>query len=107
MFNIQLSPVAGNSNTAISADGDILTINGTEIDFSVIPDGGSAEGSDPIIGEVKNVSGNYDLTIRFEYDSKTALPNQSTRLSDYSMTLNSGQLLSPIVQKPVEVSNAE
>ena len=107
MFNIQLSPVAGNSNTTISADGDVLTINGTEIDFSVIPDGGSAEGSDPIIGEVKNVSGNYDLTIRFEYDSKTAELNQSTDLADYKVALTSGDLTSPIVQKPVEVSNAE
>lgn len=105
MFKLNLSPIAGNSDTQISASVNVLTINGIEYDFSVIPENGSADGSEPFIGEVTNVNGTYNATVRYEYDMKAAELIQSTDANDYIVELTTGEHTSPIVQKAIEVND--
>ena len=104
MFEITLSPQAGTSNTQISAVDSVLTIDGVEVDFSVVEDGGSAQGSDKIIGTVRNFDGVYYLTVLYQYDMNTAELQQSADQLDYIVQLVSGEIESPIVQK-TEVTN--
>jgi hypothetical protein len=99
-MKIILSPIASNRTTTISVDGLIVTIDGTPIDLSVIPEGGQAEADEnsPFIGVVTRDT----VTIRYEYDSKLAEPNQSTDLADYTFDIVSGEVPCPIKWKPVE-----
>jgi hypothetical protein len=101
MFKITLSPQAGTRNTQISAVDSVLTIDGVDVDFSGIEDGGSAQGSDKIIGTVRNFDGVYYLTVLYQYDMNTAELQQSADPLDYIVQLISGEIESPITQKEV------
>lgn len=93
-MEIILSPIASNKTTTISVDGLIVTIDGTGYDLSVIPDGGQAEAGEnsPFIGIITR---EY-ATIRYEYDSKLAKPNQSTDWADYTLDVESGIVPCPV-----------
>lgn len=69
-MKIILSPVASNKTTSVSVNSLVLTIDGTEYDLSIIPEGGQAEASEdsPFIGTVTCNS----VTIRYEYESMKA-----------------------------------
>lgn len=97
-MKINLSPVASNKTTTTSVNGLIVTIDGTEYDLSVIPLGGQAEASEdsPFIGTVTRNS----VTIRYEYDSSKAEPNQSTNWDDYTFEVVEGEVPCPIKWKP-------
>ena len=97
-MKITLSPIASDHTTTVSVDGLILTIDGQEIDLSVIPEGGVAEPEDdsPFIG---NVTRNA-VTIRYHYESAKAEPNQSTNWNDYTFDMTSGEVPCPILWKP-------
>lgn len=93
-MKIILSPIASNKTTTVSISGLIITVDGTEYDLSVIPEGGQAEASDesPFIGTVTR----EQATVRYEYDSRLAEPNQSTDLADYTFDVVSGDVPCPI-----------
>jgi hypothetical protein len=93
-----LSPIASDHTTIVSVNGLVLTIDGTAIDFSVIPEGGEAEPEtdSPFVGIVTRDK----ATIRYHYDSALAEPNQSTNWSDYTFEIESGDVPSPIIWKP-------
>jgi hypothetical protein len=95
-----LSPIASNHTTSVSIDGLVLTIDGTAIDLSVIPEGGEAEPEDdsPFLGTVTR----DEATIKYHYDSALAEPNQSTDWTDYTFEIESGEVPSPIVWKLLE-----
>lgn len=97
-MKIILSPVASNKTTSVSVSGLVLTIDGTEYDLSIIPEGGQAEASEesPFIGTVTRDS----VTIRYEYDSMKAEPDQSTDWADYTFDVSSGEVPCPIKWKP-------
>ena len=97
-MKIILSPVASNKTTSVSVSGLVLTIDGTEYDLSIIPEGGQAEASEdsPFIGTVTRDS----VTIRYEYDSLKAEPNQSTNWDDYAFEVVDGEVPCPIKWKP-------
>ena len=97
-MKIILSPVASNKTTAVSLSGLVLTIDGVEYDLSIIPEGGQAEASEgsPFIGTVTRES----VTIRYEYDSMRAEPNQSANLDDYTFEIVEGEVPCPIKWKP-------
>lgn len=97
-MKIILSPVASNKTTTVSLIGLVLTIDGTEYDFSIIPEGGQAEASEdsPFIGTITRES----VTIRYEYDSMKAEPDQSTNWDDYTFEVVSGEVPCPIKWKP-------
>ena len=97
-MKIKLSPVASNKTTAASVNGLIVTIDGTEYDLSIIPEGGQAEAvqDSPFIGTVTRDS----VTIRYEYDSQKAEPNQSTDWADSTFEVVDGEVPCPIRWKP-------
>ena len=97
-MKIILSPVASNKTTTVSINGLVLTIDGTEHDISIIPEGGQAEASEgsPFIGTVTRES----VTIRYEYDSMKAAPDQSTNWDDWTFFVESGDVPCPIKWKP-------
>jgi hypothetical protein len=96
---IKLSPVASNKTTTVLLNGLILTIDGQDADLSVIPVGGEAEPDEnsPFIGKVTR----NEVTIRYEYNSQLAEPNQSTDWADYTFEVTKGEVPCPIKWKPV------
>lgn len=97
-MKIILSPLASNKTTSALVSGLVLTIDGTEYDLSIIPEGGQAEasGDSPFIGTVTRDS----VTIRYEYDSLKAEPDQSTDWDDYTFEVVGGEVPCPIKWKP-------
>ena len=97
-MKIKLSPVASNKTTSALVSGLALTIDGTEYDLSIIPEGGQAEASEdsPFIGTVTRDS----VTVRYEYDSSKAEPDQSTNWDDYTFDVVEGEVPCPIKWKP-------
>ena len=97
-MRVILSPVASNKTTTVSLSGLVLTIDGVEYGLSIIPEGGQAEASEgsPFIGTVTRES----VTIRYEYDSIRAEPNQSTDWTDYTFEVVQGEVPCPIKWKP-------
>lgn len=96
-MKIILSPVSGYKTTTVSISDLVLTIDGTEYDLSIIPEGGQAEASEdsPFIGTVTRDS----VTIRYEYDSSKAEPDQSTNWDDYTFDVVEGEVPCPIKWK--------
>jgi len=104
-MKIILSPVASNKTTTVSLSGMVLTIDGVEYDLSIIPEGGQAEASEdsPFIGTVTR-----DLvTIRYEYDSMKAEPDQSKDWDDYTFEITEGEVPCPIKWKPEPEQEAD
>ena len=104
-MKIILSPVAGFKTTTVSVSGLVLTIDGTDYDLSIIPEGGQAEASEdsPFIGTVTR-----DLvTIRYEYDSSKAEPDQSSDWGDYTFDVVGGEVPCPIRWKPEPEKESE
>jgi hypothetical protein len=99
-MKIILSPIASNKTTTVSLNGLVLTIDGQDIDLSVIPAGGEAEPDEnsPFIGKVTR----DEVTIRYEYNSQLAEPNQPTNWDDYTFELTEGDVPCPIIWKPIE-----
>lgn len=97
-MKIILSPLASNKTTSVSVRGLVLTIDGTEYDLSIIPEGGQAEAAEgsPFIGTVTRES----VTIRYEYDSMRAEPDQSSDWGDYIFEVVEGEVPCPIRWKP-------
>ena len=97
-MKIILSPVSGYKTTTVSLSGLVLTIDGTEYDLSIIPEGGQAEASEdsPFIGTVTREL----VTVRYEYDSMKAEPDQSTNWDDYTFEVVDGAVPCPIKWKP-------
>jgi hypothetical protein len=66
-MNITLFPQRSDAALNISKSGDLLTINGTDYDFSVIPDGASLPASAVdcpfLIGNIERISGVLHLTL--------------------------------------------
>lgn len=70
-MNIKLSPVRHHETLTVSRAGDILTINGEQLDFSPLPDGATlpadAIDSDHIVGQVSRIDGELHLTLRLPH----------------------------------------
>lgn len=99
-MQIILSPIASNKTTTVSVSGLIVTVNGTDYDLSVIPEGGQAEAGEnsPFIGTVTRER----VTVRYEYDSQLAEPNQSTDWTDYNFDVTAGEVPCPIKWRVAE-----
>jgi len=97
-MKITLSPIAGSYTTTVSVDGLVITIDGTPIDLSVIPEGGVAEPDEgsPFIGNVTR----EEVTVKYFYESMKAVPNQSTNWDDYTFEVTSGKVPCPIAWNP-------
>lgn len=104
-MKIILSPVASYKTTTVSISGLAVTVDGTGYDLSIIPEGGQAEASEgsPFIGTVTREL----VTIRYEYDSAKAEPDQSTNWADYTFEVVQGEVPCPIKWKPEPVQGVE
>ena len=75
-MKINLSPQRREDTLTVSRQGDTLTINGTEYDFSQLPDGGTlpAEAVDCefAIGSVDRVNGELELTLLLPHGSNAS-----------------------------------
>ena len=91
--------MASTKTTTVSVSGLVLTIDGTEYDISIIPEGGQAEADEngPFIGTVTRDS----VTIRYEYDSMKAESNQSTDWDDWTFFVESGDVPCPVKWKEI------
>lgn len=99
-MRIILSPVASNKTTTVSVNGLTVTVDGNDYDLSLIPDGGSAEAAEGshFIGTLIRDK----VTIRYEYDSQLADPNQSTNWADWTFDVVSGDVPCPIKWRVAE-----
>ena len=99
-MKIILSPIASNKTTNVSVNGLTVTVDGTDYDLIVIPEGGKAEadGNSPFIGTVTR----EQVTVRYEYDSQLAEPDQSTDWNDYTFDIESGDVPCPIKWRVAE-----
>lgn len=93
-MKIILSPIASDYETTIHVSGLIVTVDGTQYDLSVIPEGGQAEPEEgePFVGIITR----DEVTVRYHYNSATAHPKQSTEWADYTFEVTSGTVPSPI-----------
>ena len=66
-MKINLSPQRRDDTLAVIKQGDVLTINGTEYDFTDLPDGGTlpvdAVDCEYVFGSVDRVNGELELTL--------------------------------------------
>lgn len=66
-MNISFSPQRRDCTLTVIRSGDILTINGEQIDFSIVPDGAAIPAADLfcqwIVGPVERVDGDLHLTL--------------------------------------------
>ena len=97
-MKIILSPIASNRTTTVSVKGLVITVDGTDYDLSVIPEGGQAEGEAPFQGIVTR----GEVTIQYHYDSLAAKPDQSKNWDDYTFIDPQGVVPSPIKWKEAE-----
>ena len=105
MFKITLNytPSLTGEATSISANGSTLTYNGTNYDFSSLPDGAQVEASHPATGIIKNVGGVIHLTVEYHVPDEEADSMQSTDINDYIVNLSSGALQCPIKRRVANV----
>ena len=93
-----LSPIASDRTTTVSVKGLVITVDGTDYDLSVIPEGGQAEGEAPFQGIVTR----DEVTIQYHYESLAAEPDQSKDWNDYTFIDPKGKVPSPIKWKEAE-----
>lgn len=93
-MKILLNPCPVWHNTKVSVNGLIVTVDGTDYDLSVIPEGGQAEAEEgsPFIGIVTR----DEVTINYCYDSSKAEPVQSIDWNDYTFNIENGDVPCPI-----------
>ena len=96
-MKIILSPLADTYTTSVSINGLIVTVDGTDYDLSIIPEGGQAEADEdsPFTGTVTR----EQVTVKYHYDMFKAEEDQSTDWNDYTFDIESGEVPSPIVWK--------
>ena len=75
-MKLTLSPQVGlpdQAETTISVAGDIITINGTPYDLSVVPEGGEATAEDsPFTGKITRTNGVINCTVLVQLDGTAA-----------------------------------
>ena len=90
--------VANKPTPVISLNGLVITIDGVDIDLSVIPEGGQAESDNDLLSGVVT---REEVTINYPYSTDIYEPMQSTDPLDYEFDIVDGQVPCPLVKKPV------
>jgi len=89
--------VANKPTPVISLNGLVITIDGVDIDLSVIPEGGQAESDNDLLSGVVT---REEVTINYPYSTDIYEPMQSTDPLDYEFDIVDGQVPCPLVKKP-------
>jgi len=75
-MKINLSPQRRDDQLTLEKAGDTLTINGTEYDFTNLPDGGTlpadAVDSEFVIGSVDRVNGELEFTLLLPHSANAS-----------------------------------
>lgn len=90
--------VANKPTPVIALSGLVLTIDGTDIDLSVIPEGGQAESDNELLSGIVT---REEVTINYPYSTDIYEPNQSTNPLDYEFDIVDGVVPCPLVKRPV------
>lgn len=95
-MKINLSPQRRDDTLTVTKQGDALTINGTEYDFTELPDGGSlpaeAVDSDFVVGTVERVNGELELTFTLPHGANAS---ESARFPEPIINPADGELELP------------
>ena len=95
-MHITLTPQRRDDTLTVTKQGDILTINGTEYDFTDLPDGGTlpAEAVDCefVIGSVDRVNGELELTLLLPHGANAS---EAARFSKPIINPSDGELELP------------
>lgn len=104
-MKITLSParaLPGETETAITVDGDTITVDGVPYDLSPVPEGGEAipdeDGVHPFVGSITRQSGKIVCTIRAKLDD-TATPRQPTDPAHWVVLVDDGPVTIPAIRK--------
>ena len=90
--------VANKPTPVISINGLVLTIDGTDIDLSVIPVGGQAESDNDLLSGIVT---REEVTINYPYSTDIYEPNQSTNPLDYEFDIVEGVVPCPLIKREV------
>lgn len=85
----------------ISINNDILTIDGVDYDFSVIPDNSVVKAEFPAIGEIKRVNGEIEISIIYQFKHIQDGYDLPTK-EECTFNITSGQVPCPIKWKEEE-----
>lgn len=95
-MHLTLTPqvgLPGCDETLLAVSGDILTVDGVEIDLSSVPDGGESEApSWPLIGMVRRIDGEIHCTVVVQLGGSAA-PAQPD--SPWHVTVTDGAVIIP------------
>ncbi len=101
MFKISFSPQYSTAVLSIEKRGGVLIVNGDELDFSDLPDGGDypaeAIENPMVVGGVKRVDGEVHIAVLLPYSKpnpprSVAFPDTLTVASDGEITLPEGRI---------------
>lgn len=104
-MQIKLSPQRRDDNLTATLAGDVLTLNGVELDFSPLPEGATlpaeAIDSDWIVGPVSRIDGDLHLTLRLPHGPN---PSQAVAFPDPIYVTEDGPIALPFDPEPEETS---
>ncbi len=95
--------VSDKPTPVISLNGLVLTIDGTDIDLSVIPEGGQAESDNDLLSGIITRD---KVTINYPYSTDIYEPMQSTDPLDYEFDIIEGVVPCPLVKRPITEQEA-
>lgn len=95
-MHITPSPVRLDETLTVSSAGDVLSLNGVELDFGPLPEGATlpaeAINSEWIVGPVTRVNGELHLTLRLPHGPN---PSQAVAFPEPIHATNDGPILLP------------
>lgn len=102
-MKIFFSPVRGDDPLELSAIDEVLTVNGVELDLSVIPEGAtlprSAVACDMLASDIERVGGQLQLTLLLPHGSDAP---EETRFPAPIVIIADGPLTLPAFSAPEE-----
>lgn len=95
-MKIKLSPVRTDVQLVASVHGDVLTVNGQDIDFSPIPEGATLPAaavlSDWVNGDVSRINGEIHLTLMLPHGANAPHSTRFPEYFDKYMTVGDGEI---------------
>lgn len=98
-MKIKLNAQVANKQTpVIHINGLVLTIDGTDIDLSQIPEGGQAESDNELLTGIVT---REEVTINYPYSTDIYEPMQSIDPLDYEFDMVEGVVPCPLIKREV------
>lgn len=113
MFEISFCPQLSDADLSLEKRGNVLIVNGDELDFSDLPDGGEyppeAIDNPPIVGGVTRVGEEIQITVILPYlmPGHFETPPPITVINDGPIELPEGRYPPPVEDLPIPEPIAE